>query len=626
VQADGAADSIAEIRPGSLLALALWVGIVTGFAEVVKVGTDLFYSDFSNRSRDFLWMTPAFDAAVFLLVGAVLAGIVALRVRLSWFVAAGLFAGFGATLVFLLVQRLHPLAAVVLGAGVGVQLGRLTRTRIPAARAMVRRSLPWLGAAVVVLCVTSVGWQALADRRRARTRPAAAPGQPNVLLLILDTVRAADLSLYGYPRNTTPELAAFATRATVFDRAFSVVSWTLPSHASLFTGEWEYDLGVDWWNGLDEHWPTLAEVLRARGYGTGAFIANTGYLAWDSGLTQGFERYDDYDRTLWTAALGTALGRVVYPDLRRALRERLADLPVLWRVPWPHPNRHRSAEQISNAFLAWVDQDRPRPFFAFLNLMDAHTPYTAPDSFRFRFRSPLARPVSPFAWMDDPPVRLTPADVRPKQDMYDGSIAYLDSELGRLFRELERRGLLEHTLVIIAGDHGEEFAEHGVVDHGHTLYRFSVQVPLIVSFPGHVPAGRRVSEPATLRNVAATVLDLVGVPGPTPMPGRSLARFWTPGADTTADRIVTSLARPDGRLLSIVVGDWRYIRHDHPEADELYDFKHDVLERWNLVGTDTGRALLPGFKAALSALRNESARAELSGREPGHGRFRTSAP
>lgn len=620
----GAADSIERIRPGALLALALWAGIATGFGEIVKVGADLFYSDFTNRSRDVLWMAPAFDAGAFLLVGAVVACIAA-RVKLSWAAAAGLFAGLGAMLILLLVERLHPLASVILAVGIGVETRRLLRTRTPAARAIVRRSLPWLGVGVVVLCVTSIEWQAMADRRRASTRPPAPPGAPNVLLLILDTVRAADLSLYGYPRLTTPELAAFATRGTVFDRAFSVVSWTLPSHSSLLTGHWEYELGVDWWNRLDQRWPTLAEALRARGYATAAFVSNTGYLAWDSGLPQGFEHYDDYDRSLWTAARNTALGRVVYPAVRRELRHRLAQAPVLWRVPWPHPNRHRSAEQISNALLAWMDRTRARPFFAFINLMDAHTPYTAPDSFRFRFQSQLARPVSPWAWMDDPPVRLTPADVRPKQDMYDGSIAYLDSQLGRLFRELERRGGLEHTLVIIVGDHGEEFAEHGFVDHGHTLYRLSVQVPLIISFPGHVPAGRRVTEPVTLRNVAATVLDLTGA-DPTALPGRSLARFWTAGSDTVPDRIVTSLSRPDGNLMSVVIGDWRYIRHDQPADDELYDFKHDVLERWNLVGTDTGRALLPRFQAALSALGNESQDAELSGREPGHGLSPASSP
>jgi len=615
VQSPAAAE--AGARPASLLALALWAGIVTGFAEVGKVGIDRFFSDFTNRSRDLLWMTPAFDGGLFLVVGLLLT-LIALRVRVPWWVAAGLFAGLGSCLVLLLIQRLHPMAAVLVGAGIGTQTARVARNRVPSASRMVRRSLPWLAGLVMVLGVATVGWWALAERRMIASRPAGPRDAPNVLLLILDTVRAADLSLYGYARATTPELEAFARRGTVFDRAFSVVSWTLPSHASLFTGQWEFALDVDWWNGLGQQWSTLAEVLHARGYATGAFVANRGYLAWDSGLEQGFERYDDYDHNLWTALRNTAFGLQVYPSLRRLLQRPLSRVPFLWRLEWPHPNRYRSAEQVSESFLAWLGQARPRPFFAFLNFMDAHTPYTSPDSFRFRFRSTMQRPVSQWAWMDDPPVQLTPADVRPKQDMYDGSIAYLDFELGHLLRELDHRGALANTLVIIAADHGEEFAEHGFVDHGHTLYRPSVQVPLLVWFPGRVPEGRRVTEPVTLRNVAATVLDLAQI-RPASLPGRSLARFWSPGGDTTADPIVTSVGRPDGTITSITRGGWRYIHNAGTGQEELYDFEHDLLERWNLSDTDSGRAQLPQLRAAMTALGAGLPRRELTAVTQGTG-------
>ena len=225
-------------------------------------------------------------------------------------------------------------------------------------------------------------------------------------------------------------------------------------------------------------------------------------------------------------------------------------------------------------------------------------PYAPPDSFRSRFRSPLVRPVSRYAWLDEPPVRLTPADVRPKQDVYDGSIAYLDSQLGHLFRELDRRGRLNNTLVIVTADHGDEFAEHGFVDHGNTLYRLSVQVPLLVWFPGRVPPGRRVAQPISLRNIAATVLDLTA-PGWAPLPGRSLARFWMPGGDTTGDTIVASVHRPDGLIASVAFDSLRYIRTDSSGTEELYDFNHDLLERWNLVESEAGRRLLPRYRAAL---------------------------
>ena len=194
-------------------------------------------------------MIPAVDAALFLAVGLLLL-LLRRRMDIPWWFAAGLFTGLGALLVLLLVQRLHPLAAVAVAAGVGTQAARWVRPRVPLAVRTVRRALPWLGAAVLVAAVGSVGWRLVAERRMATSRPAAAAGAPGVLLLILDTVRAAELSLYGYPRLTTPELERWAQRGTVFDRAFAPSSWTLPSHASIFTGRPEFTLDATWWNRL----------------------------------------------------------------------------------------------------------------------------------------------------------------------------------------------------------------------------------------------------------------------------------------------------------------------------------------------------------------------------------------
>ncbi len=581
-------------RDYPILALALAAGIVTGLGELAKVAADLLFSDFTTRSRDAIWMIPAVDGALFLALGLVLM-LLRRRVRVPPWGAVGLFAGLGALLMLLLVQRLHPLAAVAVAAGVGTQAGRWVRPRVSASLGVVRRGLPWLVGVVVLAAGVSLGWRVVSERRLAASRPDPASGAPNILLLILDTVRAEELSLYGYPRATTPELERWAVRGTVFERAFSATSWTLPSHASIFTGQPEFVLDATWWGRLGPEWPTLAEALRGRGYATAGFIANSDYLGWDSGLTRGFEHYDDYPVSLWTAFSATSLGRVIYPALYQRLPVRLRRLAPGLRLP--HPAHHRSAEGIGDALLSWIDDRRGTPFFAFLNFMDAHTPYTPPDSFRNRYQTRLNRPVSPYAWSDRPPVRLTPTDVRPKQDMYDGSIAYLDAELGRLFRELKRRGALENTLVVLTADHGDEFAEHGFVDHGSTLYRPSVQVPLVICFPGRVPAGRRVASPVSLRNLAATVLDLAA-PGPGRLPGRSLARFWR-GDEAAPDTIVTTVRPPEGELSSIEFDGRRYILDEVTGSEELYDFNHDVMERWSLVASDSGRRLLPAYRAAL---------------------------
>ena len=585
-------------RDAPLLGLALSAGIVTGVGELGKVAGDLWFSDFTMRSRDAIWMVPAVDGVAFAAVGLVLA-LLTRWVRVPWWVAAGLFAGLGTLLVLLLVQRLHPLAAVAVAAGVGTQAGRWVRPRVPASVRAVSRGLPWLVGVVLLGAGASVGWRAVAERRLAASRPRPAPGAPSVLLLILDTVRAAELSLYGYGRPTTPELERWAARGTVFERAFAPSSWTVPSHASIFTGRPEILLGATHWDRLGPDWPTLAEVLRGRGYGTAAFVANADWAGWDSGLGRGFERYDDYPVNLWTAISATSFGRVIYPMLYDRLAGRLQRLPGRLRLR--HPVQHRSAAAISFAFLGWLDE-RPRaPYFAFLNFMDAHTPYTPPDSFRNRYRTPMPRPASRYAYADRPPIRLTPTDMRPRQDLYDGSIAYLDSEIGRLLDALEQRGGLENTLVVLTADHGEEFAEHGLGGHGSTVYRLSVQVPLVLWFPGRIPAGGRVATPVSLHNLAATVLNLAA-PGPGRLPGRSLARFWRSPDEVQPDTILATLLRPDGSLGSIAFGGRRYIHDEVTGSEELYDFEHDVLERWDLSASDSGRRVLPAYRAALQAV------------------------
>ena len=606
-------------RPGSLVSLALWMGIVTGFAELAAIAVRMFGPDFAKVSRDAVWMVPAFDGLVFGLIGVLLV-VIARRVRVPWHVAAGLLAGLGIFLVLVLFPTVHQLAALALAAGIGTQVGRLLRNRVAPATRLLRRSLPWLAAAVAVLAVATVGWRVARERWLVRNRAAAERGAPNVLLLILDTVRAADMSLYGYARTTTPQIDAFARGGTVFDLAFSPASWTLESHASMFTGRWALELETTGRHSLGEHWPTLAEVLRDHGYATAAFVANRVYTGWESGLSQGFEHFEDYPVSWWTASNATAFGK-----LRFQMDPFINHLPLLWRLHIPPGAEKRKADKINDAFLTWLDHswlDHPRraPFFAFLNFMEAHMQYAPPDSFRYRFTSPIARPISPKAWGLQPDVRLTPADMRPKQDMYDGAIAHLDSEVGYLLRELERRGLLENTLVVITSDHGEEFAEHGLIDHGNSLYRLSLWVPLVLWYPGHVPEAHRVAAPVSLRNLAATIMDLAA-PGTAPLPGRSLARFWTAG-DEAPDTIVASVRQTDNLpawfpvsnndLFSVAFDGRRYIRTEEDSTEELYDFEHDLLERWNLVESDSGRRLLPQYRAALAALRAATEASQLS--------------
>ncbi len=194
---------------------------------------------------------------------------------------------------------------------------------------------------------------------------------------------------------------------------------------------------------------------------------------------------------------------------------------------------------MNERFFDWLDdddrRDRKRPFFAFMNYYDAHGPYHPPAPYDTMFSG----------W--EPPTRdsetrqFTPEEVSGLVDEYDGALTYLDSKLGELFAGLERRGLLENTIVIVTADHGEEFNEPGQMNHGNTLYFPSLHVPLILA-GGSVPRGGRVADPVTLRDVPATVLDLVGAPAMTQLPGASLTRHW--GGEWGWDSLGGAVASP----------------------------------------------------------------------------------
>jgi arylsulfatase A-like enzyme len=291
----------------------------------------------------------------------------------------------------------------------------------------------------------------------------------------------------------------------------------------------------------------------------------------------------------------------------------LPHLPLLWRLKLPVPERFAPAADMNATLLAWLDREDRRPFFAFVNYMDAHIPYTPPDSFATKFHSPPPRPPSPDGQRRAPRQRLSPADVHTRLDRYESAITYLDSELGRLFAALDRRGLLANTLVVVTSDHGEEFAEHGLIEHGNSLYHASLHVPLVLHFPGRVPGGVRVIQPVSLRNVAATVLDLVGDTDPGGLPGRSLARTWRGGDDSNApDTILASVSRalnqPEwypasgGPMNSIAVDGWRLIRNEGDGREELYDFVTDSLERYDEAATEHGRELRRSLATALDRM------------------------
>lgn len=612
--------------PPIILLLATWIGLVAGWFDLalMVVTSRLVHGDFFYRlGEHFVWLIPLGVAVLVLLPGMMLALIARLRrgsVRLG--MAVGLLA-FVALLDICARLPLELWAALLLSGGLAVQSARLVGPRRLASLALVRRTIPLvIGVPLAVMLVT-LGGRAWSEHRAVTALPSAPHAARNVVLIVWDTVRAANLSLQGYSRQTTPNLERLAGRGARFDLTFATSSWTLPSHASLFTGRWPHELGVDWKSPLRPDVPTLAEYLGDCGYDTAGFVANLDYCSRETGLARGFAHYEDYPIELFdTVARYTGLGHRLEVAAWAGALEKLLD-KVSGRSfnLVPRSKEHaKSGVEVDRAFLDWLSwqQGRRRPFFAFLNYNDAHSPYEVPDRSTPGFG---LRPVTfhdrvtLLRWNALEKASLSEHDVRMATDVYDDCIAYLDRRLGILLDELGRRGVLDDTLVIVTADHGEHLGDHLLFFHGCSLYRQLVNVPLVIVEPRGVPAGRVVAEPVGLCDIPATIVDLLGPVSDAPFPGRSLARFWRGDPEATgapSEPLLMETNKPilltnegrepasKGPMKSLVAGGMHYIRSGDG-SEELYALRSDPEERFNLAGAPMARKALQRFRATLAS-------------------------
>jgi arylsulfatase A-like enzyme len=421
-------------------------------------------------------------------------------------------------------------------------------------------------------------------------------------VITLDTLRADHVSAYGYERQTTPNIDRLAHGGVLFEHAIANSSWTLPSHASLLTGRLPHEHGADWLAPLDATYPTLAEVLAARGYATAAFAANTSYVTPEWGLGRGFSRFEVY-------------GNSISDDVVRTVYGRKLALNLLPRIGYfDIPGRKRAAD-LNAEFLHWLDHVADRPFFALLNYFDVHDPYLTAAQYETRFASEASRgdlvnfQFQPNVFRRKP--TLSPREIQTEIDAYDGCLAHLDAELGRLFAELAKRGLDERTLVIVTSDHGESFGNLDLFGHGNSLYFETLHVPLILSWPKTIPSGGRVSGLASLHQIPATVMDLFGI-GAAPLPGRSLAKRWTSEGAGVTDTVLSevnpgrfkegppSYPTSAGGLRSLVTDQWHLILSQSGTA-ELYAWRADRNETQNLSETPAGQAAILALKRDLPA-------------------------
>jgi arylsulfatase A-like enzyme len=473
--------------------------------------------------------------------------------------------------------------------------------------------------------------------RLEASRPFPNPASPNVLLLVLDTVRADRMSLYGYERRTTPVLEKLAERGVRFDEARATAPWTLPSHASLFTGRWPQELAAQWLTPLRTSFPTLSEYLGSRGYATAGFVGNTLYCSYETGLDRGFTHYEDYIlenlmplRTGWLvdnlmqrlSDFGVFLGRTFDIGPFRPMHES-------WIASQFVVDRRKDARSIHNGFLDWLSQRRQpaRPFFAFLNFYDAHAPFVLPQGAEYRFGLKPRR-AADFMFLVDYWESMDRLNLRRSlqnlaQDSYDNCVAYLDEQLGDLFGELQKRGLLEQTLIIVTSDHGEGFGEHDLYDHGESLYRNEIRVPLLIVPPERNRLRAVVKATVSLRDLPATIVDLAGLGQGSPLPGRSLASHWRETAAQAGpfDPVdaISELPRPNpfnpnrgrspahrGPLVSIACDGYVYIRNEADGSEEIFNDREDPAELYNQAGDTAMRPVLERFRRRLDQWRTDS--------------------
>jgi arylsulfatase A-like enzyme len=620
--------------PLDVLVLSAWCGLAGGLLEV---GTRVLCKVLPahrmyGMSRHFVWIAPLSNLLLFAGIGVVLA-----FATKSWPLRGGWLAtrlvGFLAVLpaLMLMSPRIYPWAWAILALGISSRLVPLLERRPTEARRWQLRSFPVLLGVVLMLCGGVIGGDWLKERREAsRPRPPGDP--PNVLLIVLDTVRADRLSLYGYRRPTTPTLERLAKRGIRFDEARATAPWTLPSHASLFTGRWPHELDVNWNTRLGTQFPTLAEHLGSRGYATAGFVANVQYCSDEFGLDRGFTHYEDYVLEPMTPLRMCYLGNLALKaafQLGQALSNSLGPLPFLppkdsaaWRILNSDPRNN--AGSINGEFLDWLSRRREptRPFFAFLNYFDAHSPYMLPPGTPYRFGRPPKTDADVnvlVEWFYLDKLRLPPNYVNLAKDCYDSCLAYLDEKLGELFDELKRRGILERTLVIVAADHGEGLGEHNLFYHGESLYRTEIRVPLLIVPPGQ---GRPVTvgETVSLRDLPATIAGMAGQGTGAPFPGASLTGLWRdPRPGRSPDEgggAISELASPNpydpnqgrspvhrGALVSLAEGDYVYIRNEGDSSEELFNVRDDPNEFDNRARSEAAQAVKERLRTHIDRLR-----------------------
>jgi len=446
------------------------------------------------------------------------------------------------------------------------------------------------------------------EARSPRVRPAALPvllaltagvfaggcardDRPNILLVILDTARADRFPWQGYAKPTAPRLAELARDGAVYTQAFSPGPWTVPAHASLFTGQYPSLHRTDCGSlRLPDEAATLAETLRASGYRTIGYTANP-WIGKGYNFHQGFDTYVETWRDV--------------PDQSEDTGATITNERVIRWLRWRQENR----------------EARRQPFFLFINYFEPHLPYHPPEPERTRLIGPGADPrrVARLSRLSHPEEMrfimgisdLDGEDLALLNALYDGEIAYVDRKVGEILDTLRGLGILDRTVIAVAGDHGENIGDHGMMDHKLSVHDTLLHVPLLLRYPPRVPPGQVVPAAVQLHDLHPTILALAGVPPPAatpieavPLPGAGVP---TPGRDPAGPIVAEfvgppvefldvledlfpgqDLSRFDRKLVALRQGGWK-IHWGSDGRHALFHVVEDPGETRDLATAETGR-------------------------------------
>ena len=563
------------MRKSDTFVIAVWAAMIFGLLEAIILCVSRYYPAIfaaHKVSPHVLWVAPVLDLLLFLPAAAaltILTKFIQRRFPLpSLLTAYGCFIFLGVFPVIAASGVIHPLAAVILAAGFATFGWHKLRGFESRLTAYLGRRLIWVAVFLPAAGFGVAGYERLNESWRLGRLPPAVPGRPNVLLIVLDTVRY-DSFTRPNEKSLTPHLDRFVTKGVRFDNAWSTSSWSLPSQASILTGRYPYEHGADWPEfRLNEKHPTLGEYFTRHGYVTGAFSGNAAWITPEY-LGRGFLRFEVYieedlfRRTVYGRVLGKVLGEIGYHD----------------------SGRGKKAPQLNREFLRFVDQHQNRPFFAYLCFMDVN------QYFHNRRFNSAFRKLAPMGEVSQ---------------AYEQGLKLLDAQIGDLLAELERRRILENTVVVVTSDHGESFAtaaidDHDPPGHGSSLYSEQVKVPLFVIFPGKLAGGQKINRAVSIRAIPATVSRLAGL-SDTPFHDAPLLppELQEPSWKDSDGSVLATLNYDNRNQQTLIFDPWQFIRDlngSDKKKEELYDLSADPAARNNLA---PNHAALPILRGRLS--------------------------